>query len=102
METVRDISRKAYRNEKLSARFYFYSELIGLKFSRCLQLLEREFDISESRICDIIAENSQFISHLKNSNFTTNDLKKYYPYLSWNYPQQSAFEPTVKQLRLAL
>lgn len=93
--------RKAYRNEKLSARFYFYSHLIGLKFSRCLQLLEREFDISESTICDIIAENNDVISHLQRKNFSASELKKHYPFMNWQYNLQTPLQNEA-QLRLAL
>lgn len=93
--------RKAYRNEKLSARFYFYSVLIGLKFSRCLQLLEQEFDISESTICDIIADNNELISHLERKRFTASDLKKHYPFMSWQYNPPTPFQ-TANQLRLTL
>lgn len=101
MDTATTHKRKAYRNEKLSARFYFYSNLIGLKFSRCLQLLEREFDISESTICDIIAENNDIISHLERKQFSANDLKKIYPHFNWQYNLQTPLQ-TANQLRLAL
>lgn len=93
-------NRKAYRNEKLSARFYFYSNLIGLKFSRCLQLLEREFDISESTICDIIAENNHIITHLERKQFSANDLKKYIRTLTGSIIFKCRYKPN--QLRLAL
>lgn len=102
MTTVNDTyKRKAYRNEKLSARFYFYSVLMGLKFSVCLQNLEREFDISESTICDIIAENNEFISQLELQQITTADLKKCYPFMSWQYSHQTPFQSSY-QLRLSL
>ncbi len=101
MNTTATHNRKAYRNEKLSARFYFYSNLIGLKFSRCLQLLEREFDISESTICDIIAENDHIIAHFERKQFSANDLKKIYPHFNWQYNLQTPLQ-TANQLRLAL
>lgn len=101
MNTTATHNRKAYRNEKLSARFYFYNNLIGLKFSRCLQLLEREFDISESTILDIIAENNHIIAHLERKQFSANDLKKIYPYFSWQYNLQTPLQ-TATQLCLAL
>lgn len=101
MTTQTTYSRKSYRNEKLSARFYFYSTLVGLKFSRCLELLEMEFDISESTICDIIAENNEFISRLEHKGFTTSELKKHYPFMNWQYHPQMPFQ-NPNQLRLTL
>lgn len=94
-------NRKSYRNEKLSARFYFYSVLLGLKFSRCLNLLEQEFDISEATICDIITENNDFITRLELKKVSISELKKHYPFMNWQYHPPTPFE-SATQLRLAL
>lgn len=73
------------RNQKLAARFYFYSCIIGLKFSKCLENLILEFDISESRICDLLAENADVISGLEHKDITLQQLKQHYPFLNWQY-----------------
>ena len=75
-----------YRNQKLAARFYFYSCIIGLKFSKCLENLTPEFDLSESRICDLLSENSDKVSQMERKSVTLQELKNYYPFLNWQLP----------------
>lgn len=82
-----------YRNQKLAARFYFYSCIIGLKFSKCLEFLIPEFDISESRICDLLSENSDIVSKMERKEVTLQDLKSNYPFMNWQ------FSPGVKPTR---
>ena len=72
------------RNKKLCARFYYYSILIGLRFEKCLQKLNEEFDLSESRISDIIAENTTQLTDLEVNATTGKELKKTYPFLNLN------------------
>lgn len=78
------------RNAKLAARFYWYSCIIGLKFSRCLEELEQEFDLSQSRICDLIAESSDIISQLERSDISVQQLKARFPFLSWTHSYSPA------------
>ena len=73
------------RNRKLVCRFYFYSNLMSLNFSKCLELLEEELDLSQSRITDLLAANSDLITLLERSNTTLADLKTAYPFMSWHY-----------------
>ena len=75
-----------YRNQKLAARFYFYSCIIGLKFSKCLENLTPEFDLSESRICDLLSENSDMVSHMERKGVTLQELKFQYPFMNWQFP----------------
>lgn len=80
-----------YRNQKLAARFYFYSCIIGLKFSKCLEFLIPEFDISESRICDLLAENAEIVSRMERKEIGLNELKQQYPFLNWQFkPRQNS------------
>ncbi len=74
-----------HRNLKLAARFYFYSSLIGLKFSLCLDHLHEEFDIKEATITDVLADNSSIINNLERKNISIAQLKKTFPYLNWQY-----------------
>ena len=48
------------RNEALCRRYYFWTEVQGLRFDRALKILsEQEFFISEERIMAIIRECSK-------------------------------------------
>lgn len=78
------------RNNKLAARFYWYSCIIGLNFSRCLENLEEELDISQSRICDLISECGDIISELERNQVTVQQLKTRFPFFSWNYTYNSS------------
>ena len=51
---------KRKRNEALCRRYYFWTEVQGLRFDRALKILsEQEFFISEERIMAIIRECSK-------------------------------------------
>ena len=73
------------RNKRLAARFYWYSCIIGLKFSKCLELLDQEFEITESRICDLLSENAETVSQLEQNNIDVQQLKQLYPFMKWQY-----------------
>lgn len=73
------------RNQQLVARFYFYSTLNDLKFSRVLELLESEFFISQSRIADLLAQQSDQITAIELNSITVNDLRDTYPSMNWQY-----------------
>ncbi|WP_333662276.1 hypothetical protein [Chishuiella changwenlii] len=75
----------ADRNKLLTARFYYYSTLNGLKFSKCLENLEKEFFISQSRIADLLAQHTDYISLLEKENYSLQTLKDYFPFMSWQY-----------------
>ncbi len=78
------------RNAKLAARFYWYSCILELKFSRCLQELELEFDITESTICDLISANSDLIASLESNAVSVQQLKTRFPFLNWSYSYSHA------------
>ncbi|SDE80168.1 hypothetical protein, partial [Riemerella columbipharyngis] len=90
-----------YRNEKLAARFYYYSFILGLKFSRCLEHLILEFDLSESRICDLISDYAAYISNLEYRNIGISQLKQTYPFMVWT-PPASSYKSNARQLSLDL
>lgn len=73
------------RNSKLAARYYFYSTIAGLKLSRCLEILQAEFDLSESRICDLIGDISDQIKAHERSGTTVPELRDLFPFLVWSY-----------------
>lgn len=90
------------RNHKLAARFYWYSVLLGLNFTRCLEELEQEFDITSARICDLLADCGDIITELERNNITVQQLKSRYTFLNWNYNYQSKMSPIVVQQSLGL
>ena len=81
----RDRELISSRNQRLSARFYWYSNLIGLKYAKCLFYLEKEFEISQARIQDLIKQNTTIISQLEKNEVDDVLLKKIYPFMSWQF-----------------
>ncbi len=75
----------ARRNKRLAARFYWYSIVIGLKFSKCLDLLSEEFDLSEARICDLLTEIADDVNELERTLTGITQLKDSYPFLNWTF-----------------
>lgn len=75
-----------FRNRKLVARFYYYSVLLDLKFSRCLKNLVLEFDITESRIGDILSAYSDELTTLERQSVGVVELRKAYPFMAWQNP----------------
>lgn len=73
------------RNKRLLYRFYYFSTIVGLKFSKCLDLIGNEFDLSESRISDILATESDTLTYLERQNIDIPHLKKEYPFYNWHY-----------------
>lgn len=90
-----------YRNRKLVARFYYYSSLLGLKFSRCLKHLVVEFDLSESRICDLISEQSEMVSEMEIKKIGIAELRSAYPFMNWQNPSSNQWR-NAQQLSLDL
>lgn len=76
------------RNFKLLARFYWYNAIINLKSDKCIEILKFEFDISESRIYDLISENNNTLSDFENNKTTAKDFKIKIPYFNWNYSER--------------
>lgn len=74
-----------FRNRKLAARFYWYSSLIGLRFEKCVDYLQQEFDLSQSRIEDLLRENADFVSQLEIREADVQFLRSLYPFFSWQY-----------------
>lgn len=89
------------RNKRLAARFYWYSCIIGLKFSKCLELLDQEFEITESRICDLLSENAETVTQLEQNSINVQQLKQSYPFMSWQFLPANSSQKSV-QLSLDL
>ncbi|WP_434981555.1 hypothetical protein [Daejeonia sp. YH14] len=77
------------RNYKLIARFYWYNSIVGLKFEKCIEELEKEFYLSNSRITDLITENAQSLSEFETKKPNEKELKKEIPFFNWIYKPQN-------------
>ena len=64
-----------------------------------MALLDEEFDITESTICDLLSENADLISHLERNNVTDKQLSQRYPFMNWKYLHASSSQ---KSLQLSL
>lgn len=73
------------RNNRLFARFYWYNNIVGIKFSKCLELLEIEFDLTETTLCDLISSNTDILSSLEREKITEKQLNNLYPFMVWKY-----------------
>lgn len=85
MSKGRDKSCIKKRNLKLIARFYYYSDIIGLKSEKCTLILENEFNIKQATISDILYDNTDVVSSFYKSKISLSNLKNSYPYLNWKY-----------------
>lgn len=85
------------RNFKLSARYYWYSTILGLNTERCLTHLVEDFDLSKSTIYDIIGENSDIINAFSQKDVDVSLLKKLFPMFSWSYSFPASSSPSFEQ-----
>ncbi len=93
----RDISKITARNQRLAARVYFYDNLCGLRLDVFLPYLSEEFDLSESRIEDLLPYCYSLVAKMSQNGISANDLRQQYPFMSWKYEHskrlQSALLP---------
>jgi|GEM_PF-444901 len=73
------------RNHKLCARFYWYSEILNIRFKKTLKFLNEEFDLSEARIAQLLRENTDIIADFEDSKISAAELEKLYPHFNWNF-----------------
>ncbi|WP_295675740.1 hypothetical protein [uncultured Mucilaginibacter sp.] len=71
------------RNYKIACRFYYHFTLVGLKYERCLEILNVEFNLSELRIAQLIMLERDSLSQLKKANTDRKVLQKKFPYFNW-------------------
>ncbi len=101
MSRINQQIRIQNRNYRLVARFYFYSTIIGLKFSRVIENLENEFNLSEGRICDLIAQHSDLLTQFETKNVTSTELKQKFPFMVWTYTPPAKRLKNPNQLSLS-
>ena len=72
------------RDEKLFHRYYYHSRIRHLKYDLVLVALGNDFDLSESRLIQIIEANTKRIKEIGDKKLTRQKLKTLYPSFSWN------------------
>ena len=72
------------RNLKIACRFHYWYNIKGLKYECVLTVLNQEFDLSETRIAQLIMNARDHIKGLKNDNADRKYLAAKYPYFNWN------------------
>jgi hypothetical protein len=72
------------RNRDLIYRYYFYIEIKYMRYDKVLEILEREFYITEARLIDILNENRQAISAVIEAKPTIKDLQKLVTHFNWS------------------
>lgn len=90
----RNIDRIKARNRRLAARLYFYEELCGLRSEVFLPYLAEEFDLSPSRIEDLLPTAYRTAVALKRKGVSIAELRLYYPFMSWRYEHAKRSETT--------
>lgn len=71
------------RDRLLLARYYYYASIKGLRFERCLAVLEDEFFIGGQAIVKRITLHAESLKSMVNDNITAKTLKQQYPHLVW-------------------
>ncbi len=91
----RDISKITARNQRLAARVYFYDNLCGLRLDVFLPYLSEEFDLSESRIEDLLPHCYSLVAMMSKNSITAKDLRSQYPFMSWKYEHSKRLKSAV-------
>lgn len=71
------------RDDKLAARFYYYSQIKRFKYLVIFFYLSQEFDLRERVIMDRLKANQPKLDILFEEKPSINELKKRFPYFSW-------------------
>jgi hypothetical protein len=72
------------RNYKIACRFHYHFYIKGLRYERTLTVLHQEFDLSETRIAQLIMAGRQHLEQLKADKADGKALQKIIPYFNWN------------------
>ncbi len=80
----RSADRLNRRNDKIINRFYFYSMIRKMNYEHVIDELAKEFDLAPRTITDMLLKNDRVVAEVMTKKPPVVDLKKKYPYLSWN------------------
>jgi len=72
------------QKDKIAIRFYYYGTMNRFGFTKCLEELENEFDLTHRTIIDKLGERQELLQELKATAPTPKDLSRKYPYLNWS------------------
>lgn len=72
------------RNTLLLNRYYYYATFTKTRYEIVMQLLSKEFFLSERRIIDLITHDKETLSNLRKKHPDIAYFKKNFPHLSWN------------------
>ena len=72
------------RNDKIAARFYFYSTIKRYSYRITLEFLTIEFDLRERVIEDSLKSNRETLDQIFNEKPSVSELKRKIPYMVWN------------------
>lgn len=72
------------RNDKLICRYYYYARILNLRIDMILNRLESEFDLSQRRVLDIVAENQGKLYEMSKKQIPVKQLADTYPAYNWS------------------
>lgn len=72
------------RNYKIACRFYYHFSIRGLRYERALFELNKEFDLSELRIAQLIMQSGDHLEKLKKDKADKKYLANKLPHYNWN------------------
>lgn len=72
------------RNYKIACRFYYHFSIKGLQYERALSELNKEFDLSELRIAQIVMLERDNLKKLKNDRADKKYFTAKFPHYNWN------------------
>jgi len=74
----------ADRNYAIACRFYYHFTIKGLRYERCLSELQKEFNLSELRIAQLIMDEGDSLEKLKAEKNVRKFLTTKFPFYNWN------------------
>ena len=86
------------RDEKIFHRYYYHSRILQLKYEQVLKALSNEFDLSEAMLIKIVAKNTIRVKEIGDNKLTRQQLRKLYPFLSWNDKAQEVPIPKKREV----
>lgn len=72
------------RNYKIACRFYYHFSIKGLQYERALSELNKEFDLSELRIAQIVMLERDNLKKLKTDKADKKYFTAKFPHYNWN------------------
>lgn len=74
----------AERNYKIACRLYYHFNMKGLRYDVAIERLHNEFNLSETRLAQIVMEQAPVLKELKEGKTGAKELQRLFPYFNWN------------------